>query len=218
MNKYLYIYDDEVQGVGIKDTYRVGRPRTAVGVVCWSSVCMAACMPWLSFSDDGCGQSACALSYVTCHPANRPPELVLPATHDSPWAVSPWRSGAEQLYLHLLILLFLDGFDRNGNTRWRNMWRWSEWLASAVPSICDSPPGSTMPVARSPDLGHRSGPDEAPPPSASHVPRRALAVGYNMGLAHIIFNKSNKTLWYVTLSVVWFNTIRDFDWTLTQLI
>ena len=37
-------------------------------------------------------------------------------------------------------------------------------------------------------------------------------------LARIIFNKSNKTLWYVTLSVVWFNTIRDFDWTLTQLI
>ena len=36
-------------------------------------------------------------------------------------------------------------------------------------------------------------------------------VGYNMGLAHIIFNKSNKTLWYVTLSVVWFNTIQDFD-------
>jgi len=36
-------------------------------------------------------------------------------------------------------------------------------------------------------------------------------VGYNMGLAYIIFNESNKTPWYVTLSVVWFNTIRDFD-------
>ena len=41
---------------------------------------------------------------------------------------------------------------------------------------------------------------------------------YIMGLAHIIFNKSNKTLWSVTLRIVWFNTIRDFDWTLTQLI
>ena len=37
------------------------------------------------------------------------------------------------------------------------------------------------------------------------------ALGYNMGLTHIMFNKSNKTLWYVTLSVAWFNTIRDFD-------
>ena len=27
-------------------------------------------------------------------------------------------------------------------------------------------------------------------------------VGYIMGLARIIFNKSNKTLWYITLSVV----------------
>ena len=32
-------------------------------------------------------------------------------------------------------------------------------------------------------------------------------VGYIMGLTHIIFNKLNKTLWYVTLSVVWFNII-----------
>jgi hypothetical protein len=39
-----------------------------------------------------------------------------------------------------------------------------------------------------------------------------------MGLAHIIFNKSNKTLWSITLSVVWFNIVRDFDWMLTQLI
>ena len=37
------------------------------------------------------------------------------------------------------------------------------------------------------------------------------SVEYNMGLAHIIFNDSNKTLWCVTLSVVWFNTIRGFD-------
>ena len=44
-----------------------------------------------------------------------------------------------------------------------------------------------------------------------HSPVLEKLVGYNMGLAHIIFNKSNKTLWYVTLSVVWFNTIRDFD-------
>ena len=36
-------------------------------------------------------------------------------------------------------------------------------------------------------------------------------VEYIMGLARIIFNKLNKTLWYVTLSVVWFHTIRDFD-------
>ena len=34
----------------------------------------------------------------------------------------------------------------------------------------------------------------------------------------IILNKSNKTLCYVILSVIRFNTIRDFDWTLTQLI
>jgi len=32
-------------------------------------------------------------------------------------------------------------------------------------------------------------------------------VGYIMVLARIIFNKSNKTLWYVTLNVVWFNTV-----------
>ena len=36
-------------------------------------------------------------------------------------------------------------------------------------------------------------------------------VGYIMGLARIIFNKSNKTLWYVTLSIIWFNTVWDFD-------
>ena len=36
-------------------------------------------------------------------------------------------------------------------------------------------------------------------------------VGYIMGLVRIIFNKSNKTLWAVTLSVLWFNTLRDFD-------
>ena len=36
-------------------------------------------------------------------------------------------------------------------------------------------------------------------------------VEYIMGLARIIFNKLNKTLWYVTLSVVWFHTIRDLD-------
>ena len=45
-----------------------------------------------------------------------------------------------------------------------------------------------------------------------------LIVGYIMDLVGIIFNKSNKTLWSVTLSVVWFNTVRDFDRTLTQLI
>jgi hypothetical protein len=39
-----------------------------------------------------------------------------------------------------------------------------------------------------------------------------------MGLPHIIFNKSNKTLWSTTLSGVWFNTVRDFDWTLTRFI
>ena len=32
-------------------------------------------------------------------------------------------------------------------------------------------------------------------------------VGYNMGLAHIIFNKSNKALWFIILSAVWFNTV-----------
>ena len=37
------------------------------------------------------------------------------------------------------------------------------------------------------------------------------SIGYIMGLAHIIFNKSNKTIWCVTLNVVWFNIIRDFD-------
>ena len=43
------------------------------------------------------------------------------------------------------------------------------------------------------------------------TPTTAENVGYNVGLAHIIFNKLNKTLWYVTLSVVWFNTIWDSD-------
>ena len=43
-------------------------------------------------------------------------------------------------------------------------------------------------------------------------------VGYITGLVRIIFNKLNKTLWSVTLSVVYFNTVQNFDWTLTQLI
>ena len=41
--------------------------------------------------------------------------------------------------------------------------------------------------------------------------REGAIVGYIMGLTRIIFNKSNKILWFVALSVVWFNTVSVFD-------